>query len=384
MGKSVKKVSLFNMHLSNTGEYEKWLYDMADQGLYPDKIKSGKIYLKKSIPRKTVYRIAYLKSSPEERIKKIVSDGWNPVCDYRHFFVFASPLKTEFDRLSTDREAEIADLYDTEQENKAFFLLFLLIMIVALILFYFLGALKNPYLLLVKSSHGSYITDFLLAVFALLEYMDKIKFIHKTRVSLTDDFEVGSEEGWKMHKNRTWRILFITILLFLMLTDGFEMISKNASRKMLNDNSCSIIRLTEVEHSSGFHEEDGAFSGCEGRWGLLVPVQLKMNEYGADSKKVNGKGEEYRAYLGTEYYKLSFSGMSKGFLNDLIKDKESKHNIEQSEHKKINDSYFDEAYVFYNEEYKEIYVRRKNKVMYIMYKGDKDVNSIIYLLKGKM
>lgn len=197
------------------------------------------------------------------------------------------------------------------------------------------------------------------------------------------------QNGIPLNHNQKWRlsyfsssvvyILLIAMVLSAIFMPLYEVIKTDlySSPKALD--KLPSIRISDIEDTEIYdYYHDLVYD-----YSIIAPVQYRIYEGGyVDSEiKEDFSGDYTSTSIHIRYYELAFKGMAKGLINDLIHRYYREYHYE-GKLMEIDNSKFDQMYVAYGES-KLIFLCFDNKVIYIKYYGNEDIEKIISLLEEK-
>jgi len=155
------------------------------------------------------------------------------------------------------------------------------------------------------------------------------------------------------------------------------------------ETSLPIVRLSEIENNADMLRKSSYMQGdvdwsnrLSYNWSPFAPINYDLNEQGIVSSNMwkDGSGI-YSPSISTQYYKLTFTGMADGLINDLLERFLYEYDKDVQI---ISHPDFDNLYILDNHETKQIFASIGENVLYIRYHGYADIDRIITLASEKL
>jgi hypothetical protein len=153
--------------------------------------------------------------------------------------------------------------------------------------------------------------------------------------------------------------------------------------------SLPIVRLSQIETSDELVRDTHYISRgidfrnrVESDWSPLAPVQYEIAEHGVVAGEMWGdKSGEYSPSIRTQFYRLTYDGLSEPLVKDLINRYIWEDEIEILE---IPYPGMDKVLLAEDDIRKQIFACQGDKVMYVSYYGNADIAKIIPLVMQQM
>lgn len=370
-------------------EHECWLADMAAEGFHLKKMGIHFAKFDKGEPKKTKYRIdvSIKKKIRPDQIRMYSEYGWDYVTSYGSFHVFSSPEELNAPEPHTDPAKQS---YTLEELDMKFSINAGIVAVSSVILFAMLWAIwfldGTPTFVLVE---GMAIPQTLLAVFlgySTYKSIQAASSIRALRKKLTEGEHIDHNAPWKKHNrlHSAAAFLFTAIIGLSAIISLIQLVKMDTKTLPEASLDLPIVRLADVEKNPALvrgepsYESDSAdwANRYSYHWSPLAPVQYKTDEHGLVPGEMweDGSGQ-YSPSIYTEVYQLIIPALSDNLISDLIEKKSfgvSRDDIVEMEHPALD-------LLFVNEEkdVKRVFAFKGKSVMYVMYHGDADIDSVI-------
>lgn len=382
MSKLVRKFNLGN--LWEYGKNESWYSDMAARGLHLQSIGDWLVTFEKSVPKKTKYRIEILEETPnQEQLSMYKEYGWELVTNKKIFYIFSSPEKLNAPELQTDPMEQSFTFKMIKRELKKNLIIISIAVLSMLALIYFQFILDSePYLNLIRRST---ITTIMLTtgyIYMLFESIRGYYVVKKIKDSLQNGIPLNHDQKWKLSyfASSVVYILLIVMVLTTIFMPLYEVIKTDSYTSPNALDKLPTIRISDIEETSIYDY----WHSLEYDYSIIAPIQYRIYEGGYIDGEI--KEDFSGAYTSTgihiRYYELAFKSMAKGLINDLINRYYREYHYE-GKLMEIENSKFDQLYVAQGENKLIFFLSFDNKVIYIKYNGNEDVEKIISLLEQK-
>lgn len=391
MGKIVKRLMLDDIYA--IGRNEGWFSAMASKGLHLKKLGRLFVYFEKGEPKKTKYRIDYLKEAPSQEQLDVYHDcGWNFAANSGYFYVFSADEKSCTTELHTDpieQGFSLSELNKRLRNNLIIISIAMLLFLGMMISIYYFN--DEPFLLMIK---GQFVQQMLLVIVELYVFYSVIRnyiTIHKLKQSLLQGAEINHNEDYRKARLLGGILagIYMPLALFTIIIPFVEFATSKDYTLPEGNANLPIIRLEEIEKSPNLMRETG-YNGdnvdwanrVSYDWSLLAPVQYEIDEHGVVRGEMwEDKSGVYSPSITTRYYKLTFGSMAENLTLDLINRYVWRDNAEV---KDINHPKFDKLAIAQDDIHKQIFAYLDNQVVYVTYYGKERIEEIIPLLAQKM
>lgn len=340
-------------------EYEKWLSDLAQEGLILQKVGFLWAKFKRSEPQQLTYRIDISNTKLSLQLKE--QYGWESIDTSALYSIYVSSKVNQDAELMENREETITQLKSRNLGNKV-----CLGVMGVLILFAIFILLKSDVLgsdtpLLSFFRDSGIDTYFLLIVGQLI--MGSIVFAeYKGTRRLIKALETnGHIDRKNIHTgirdkllNKSRLIGSIGFLIIVGCTVGYD------ERINLNDiqQPIPIVRLESLEHSEMVLDETNR---CERNWNPFLKENYEVDEQGT----IQGSHVKRDSpYIYTELYDLRFEEMKNTLVEDIKQYRENEGlGIEQVDG-------LDELHLLRNSDSIEVIAVKGKKIMFVRYRGN--------------
>ncbi len=371
------------------GEHESWFGDMAAEGLHLQGI--GKLFavFEKGEPRETKYRIDITKNGITEEQKSLYKEyGWDYVAGYGKFNIFSSPESLHAAELHTDPEEQSYTLRALDRELKRntgiiAILVALIFVLIGSMLFiggtFFLNLVQGQVLqqciLLVGESYVLYM--------AILSSRS----ISRLRKTLSEGKPIDHRANWRkdLWRSNAIGVFFVIAGVFCVALPFITLALYDNYTLPEEETNLPIVRLAAIENSPDYARKNGYMfddidysNSLRYSWGILAPIQYETHEQGEIKNRMWADNSgTYSPSIHTQYFKLTFAGLSGGVIQDLMK----RHLYEENQiPQRIESLKFDNLYVIENAESKQIFASVGKQVVYVRYYGYGDIHQLVELL----
>lgn len=375
------------------GEHESWFSDMANQGLHLKKTGILFTHFERGKPKNTKYRIDVTRGGISyERNTLYHEFGWNYVTHYGKFCVFSSPEELNAPELHTEPVEQSYTLSTLDKELKWTAIIVSIAMVFFFAMMFSIFFLSNtPIENLVAGQSFQQLILVLVEIYVLFTTIQAWFSIRSLRRSLLEGMPIDHHADWRKNRWKNYAVSFTLIFLSLItiLLPVMSMVKSETAALPTAKTSLPIVRLAEIEDNSALERDKGhRADGVDGSnqysigWSPLAPIQYEAEEHGlvAGEQWNDGSGQ-YSPSIHTQYYKLRFPGMADGLLQDLMKRYLYEEN-QKLQLQRIESNVFDHLYVMEDEEEKQIFASRSNKVFYIRYYGYATADRILELAEN--
>ena len=195
--------------------------------------------------------------------------------------------------------------------------------------------------------------------------------------------------GIPINHSRNWKLsyflsalVYVTLILWIfsaIISPIYSVIKRESYTSPKAVENLPAIRINEIESGKIYDY----WHDLQYNWSLLSPVQYRIYEggYVEGEMQEDFSGAYSPASVITRYYELAFKGMAEGLLKDLIH--HYHRDYRDIEPVKIESNKFDLLYIFDYENIKSIYASFDNKVIYVKYYGNEDLDKIISLIEKR-
>lgn len=391
MAKLVKRLLLNDIY--EIDRNESWFSYMAKKGLHLNKIGRTFVYFEKGDPKNTKYRIDILYEEPSQEKMDVYSDcGWSFVTQISNFYIFSADENADTIELHTDPIEQRDTLDKLNKKLKSN----LIIVSIAMILF--LGMIcsiyifnREPFLYMIN---GQLVQQILLVVVELYVFYSVIRnYLAGLRLekSLLQGKKISHKENFE--KTRIMRGILVGIFLSIAIVTIFIPVTEMSKRERYTlpetTNTLSIVRLADIEQNANLIRDEYItdkgvdFSNMVSyNWSILAPVQYDVHERGIVKGEMwEDKSGEYSPSINTRFYKLTFRSMAEKLTQDLISRYVYRDNIEIKE---ISNTNLDKIYVAEEGIRKQIFAYLDNKVIYVTYYGNAEIDDLVPLVADKL
>jgi len=154
-------------------------------------------------------------------------------------------------------------------------------------------------------------------------------------------------------------------------------------------NALPVVRLADIEQNPKLIREEHVnekgidfANRVSYQWSLLAPIQYDIDERGIITDEIwHDNSGAYSPSITTRYYKLTFAGMADNLINDLISRYVYRDNIKVSE---ASYSGLDKLYIAQDDIRKQIFACLDNKVIFVTYYGNKNMEDLIPLVTAEL
>lgn len=390
MGKIVKKILLDDDW--SIAKNESWFSDMAAKGYHLKEF--GKIFahFKKGKPQNKKYRIDILKEKPSREQLELYQDcGWDFVTSRREFFIFSSPENLNSLEIHTDPIEQSFTLNDINRRLRNIVIILSILMIaffcMVFSLFFFQ---RGVYLSIVEGETVQIGLVILVELYAFYVLIRNYRSVRNLRKSLSEGRPMNHEADWEKGRfiNGVISIFFLAIALISLFLPIIQ-ISKSTDYTLPeSQTNLPIVRLDELEQDPNLRREVryhnlGIDWGNRVRydWGPLAPVHYEVEEHGiVDNRMWEDKSGTYSPSIHTQFYELMIPQMTVGFIQNLMDRYLYEPGVKVQ---KMENTQFDEVYTAVDGIEKQIFVSLKNKVIYMRYYGNENIDRILPLIFEK-
>lgn len=391
MGKIVKRLALDDSFA--IGRNESWLSDMAQEGLHLRRYGRLFVYFEKGAPQDTKYRIDIFHEQPSPEQLAVYRDcGWDYVARNGLFYTFCADGKADTTELHTD---PVEQSYTMEKLNKRH-KINLVIVSIAIVLF--LSMILSIYVFndepFLYMINGQFVQQMLVVMVELYVFYSVIRnylAISALKKSLAQGRPINHQADYKRARrvNTILASIFIPMALCTIFIPLAEMSMKERYTLPTTANPLPVVRLADIEQNPKLLREEHIndkgidfANQVRYQWSFLAPIQYDIGECGiiADEMWHDHSGS-YSPSITTRFYKLTFAGMADDLINDLITRYVYSDNIKVSE---VSFSGLDKLYIAKDDIRKHIFASLDNKVIFITYYGNKNMEDIIPLVAAEL
>lgn len=380
MSKIIKRFSFVDMW--DYGKNESWYSDMALKGLHLQDIGNFLVTFEKGNPKKTKYRIEILEESPsQEQVDLYKEYGWELVTNKKIFYVFSSPEEENAPELHTDpmEQSFTFKMINKQLKTNMTSISIMFLSFLASI-FYQFFLQDQPYLFLIRRDSLNLMMVMVPYMYAFIKSISGYITVKKIKDSLLLGMPLNHNKNWKLSYlfSSLFYVLLIGVIIIALFTPYYTAVQRSLhTYKAVEDTPA--ISLNDIETGPVYDY----WHKLNYYWSFVSPVQYVIYEDGyVDAQVQEEPGDAYSpTSLNIRYYELAFKGMTEGLLKDLINRYYREYHYE-NKLTEIEDSKFERLYVAYGET-KLIFLSFDNKVIYIKYNGNEDIERIISLLEDK-
>ena len=358
-----KRVPFSNWQLA---EYEKWLSDLAQEGLILEKVGFLWAKFKKGKPQHLTYRIDISNTTLSPQLKE--QYGWEAIETVTRYSVYVSNKVNQDIELMENMKGTLSQLKSRNLGNKIYFGGVSILMLFTIFILLKMDLLDKgtPLLNFLRNSGvGTFflliIGQLLIGSIVFLEYRGIKRLIKVLEVDgHMDRKNIRIGIGDKLLNKMRW-IGCIGFLIIAVYIEGYD------QRMNLNEVSqpIPIVRLGQIEEMNVKLEGDNYY---ERSWHPLLLDYYEVEEEGTIEA---GLVEEKRPYIYTEFYHLLFGNMKEYLIQEIKQDRGNEGiGIEQVEG-------LDEVHVLRNSGAIEIIAVKGNKVIFMRYRGNEGKEKLI-------
>jgi hypothetical protein len=391
MGKIVRKLMLDSIYA--VGRNESWFTDMSKRGLHLKKFGRLFVYFEKGEPKDTRYRMDIFMQAPsQERLDMYEECGWHLVGKNGCFYVFAAEDVANISELHTDPVEQghtLEELNRLLKRNTMIFSIAMVLLLGMIFGMYFL--VDEPVLFMVR---GQIVQQLLLIGVELYAFASGIRnylSIRNLKKSLMQGSPIDHHEDYRKARfyGGTMGLLF-NLMAVCSLIIPFVSMEKSIEYTLPEETvSLPIVRLSQIETSDELVRDTHYISRgidfrnrVESDWSPLAPVQYEIAEHGVVAGEMWGdKSGEYSPSIRTQFYRLTYDGLSEPLVKDLINRYIWEDEIEILE---IPYPGMDKVLLAEDDIRKQIFACQGDKVMYVSYYGNADIAKIIPLVMQQM
>ena len=363
------------------GKNESWFSHMAAKGLHLQNVGNWLVTFEKGEPKNTRYRIEILEESPSQEQLDVYRDcGWQLAANKQIFYIFSSPEELNSAELHTDTLKQSAAFKMLDKQIKKSTAVIAVAVIFALaLLFIHLFFDSEPYLNLIKRNSFTIITIGIAYIYILFTSIKGYFQVKKIKNSLSMGIPINHNRNWKLSyflSSLEYSILILWIC-FAVASPIYTLIKRDFYTSPEAIENLPVIRINDIESSAIYDY----WHDLQYNWSLLSPVQYRLYEggYVEGEMQEDFSGAFSPASVNIVYYELTFKGMTEGVIRDLIHRYHRDYSVVPV---KIYNNKFDNLYVVDNEE-KSVYASFDDKVIYIKYHGNEDIEKNISLIEKK-
>ena len=358
-----KRVPFSNWQLA---EYEKWLSDLAQEGLILEKVGFLWAKFKKGKPQHLTYRIDISNTTLSPQLKE--QYGWEAIETVTRYSVYVSNKVNQDIELMENMKGTLSQLKSRNLGNKIYFGGVSILMLFTIFILLKMDLLDKgtPLLNFLRNSGvGTFflliIGQLLIGSIVFLEYRGIKRLIKVLEVDgHMDRKNIRIGIGDKLLNKMRW-IGCIGFLIIAVYIEGYD------QRMNLNEVSqpIPIVRLGQIEEMNVKLEGDNYY---ERSWHPLLLDYYEVEEEGTIEA---GLVEEKRPYIYTEFYHLLFGNMKEYLIQEIKQDRGNEGiGIEQVEG-------LDEVHVLRNSGAIEVIAVKGNKVIFMRYRGNEGKEKLI-------
>jgi hypothetical protein len=357
---------------------------LAEKGLHLQSIGNYLVTFEKGDPKKTKYRIEILEESPSQEQLEVYKEwGWELVTNKQIFYIFSSPENSNSTELHIDpMEQSFAFKMISKQIKKNMIVVSIAALLIIAIIAYSIYIEDELYLNLISRNSFTSLMIGIGYIFVCYETMRNYLTVKKIKNSLHKGIPIDHNQKWKLSYvgSSAVYILLISIVLMSIFMPFYTAIRRDIYTSPKATENLPFIKLASVESKEVYDY----WHDLNYYWSVLSPVQYSLYEGGYIDGEIQEdfSGAYWKVGLNTRYYQLAFTSMAEGLLKDLI------HRYYDSnsdfELVKMEDSKLDLLYVASGENNSLIFAAYNNKVIYMEYSGNENIDRIISLLELKI
>lgn len=398
MRKTVRKLILHTG--AQTGSFESWLTDLAQQGLH---LKSlGRIFagFERGEPRQTIYRADILCRGLKDeqagaQIARHRERGWKFVANNRDYWIFSADDKGPGDELYTD-PAEQAEALAAWSKRVRWHLLAEAAAVLGLAVILILLILQEA-IVLKLIVDMKVLSDLIVLVY--LQCTILYDFIYNLRLHrrIVDGSPVYRQGDWaaKRFINGTVRVLMIIAIGVYFALPLTAIDQRQYEPLPAGAVNLPAIRLADTEVNAELQRSDRPVLQDENedrlnrfyfgneiayRWSPLAPVQYDINEIATVKKPPQEQaGGEYTPRVRTRYYRPVGSVLAERLMQDLLQKHVAGPDWRQTV-QETQSGFFTKLLWTQNAGQVQVFARRGNEVVYVDYEGNAQAQQIIDLL----
>ncbi len=381
----MKVVNRFRLgELWEIGKNESWFTHMADKGFHLQGIGNYLVTFEKGEPKKTKYRIEILQESPsQEQLEVYKAWGWELVTNKHIFYIFSSPENSNSTELHADpMEQSFAFKMISKQIKKNMIVASIAALSIIAIIAYSIYIEDEPYLNLIRRNSFTSLMIGIGYIFVFYEAIRCYLAVKKIKNSLHNGIPINHNQKWKLSfvGSSAVYILLIAMVLMSIFMPLYTAIRRDIYTSPKATKNLPFLKLDSVESKDIYDY----WHDLNYYWSVLSPVQYSLYEggYVDGEMQEDFSGAYWKVGLNTKYYQVAFTNMAEGLLKDLI----HRYYDSNSDLKlvKMEDSKLDHLYVASGETNTSIFAAYNNKVIYMEYAGNENIDRIITLLEIKL
>lgn len=388
MGKFVRKLKPTDYWY--IGEHESWFSDLAEQGLFLDKMGNVTCRFKKGAPQKMNYRIELTskKGMSDEQIDFYEDNGWDFVTNNRAFYVFSSPVERQAPEIHTDpaEQAETLSFITRQLKSSSIMTVFAALGSIAFALaIWFLD--RTPYYMLIGGNaiHQTFIV--VMMVLLALNILRGTRAIYKLRKNLIAGIPINHQAPWKkrLYKNTIYYFVLYSIAIIISIIPFYQLKQSYSANLPKGEVDFPIVRLASVEQNDKLVRDVSMRDDIDrGNYyyfetSLFAPKQYQVFENGViEGETWLDDSGTYSPAIHTDIYELSVQSLAPKLVDDLVK-RSNYMNLIDAYHE-IEHPAFDKLVIFEEEGKNEIFAAKNKLVIEVNYYGHADVERIVELL----
>ena len=394
MDKTVRKHRFLDV--CRIGETESWLTDMAARGLHL--LSLGLVFARfeHGESANIRYRIEFSQSEQRttaEQIELYAESGWEHVCDAGEMRVFRSPEENHAPEIHTDPAEQAYTLEKLSRRLTMNTITIAIMMAAAICMLGFAMFLSGtPLLSLVEGQMMTAPIIVLLYIYIIFSQIRAAISIKNLIRSMKEGRSIEHRANWSKHKCLTVTAFAILgVLTPLCVGSPIAALALNHTETLpvVSDNQMHL-RLADIEKNDLLvrgrtHMIRGVdwANHSTREWSLYAPVILSISENGSIPDKMwpDGSGE-YSPGIEVKLYKLRFSGLAEGVLDDLCKkyaDYSAEPIIDRT-----GQPGFDGLFVRSDNFQQDVFASKDEFVILVRYYGEKDVDSVVQAVEALM
>ena len=365
---------------------------MAARGLHLKKLGVLFAHFERGEAESVRYRVDFTNSEHilgDEQRELYAQSGWEYVCDQKNSRIFRSPEALNAPEINTDATGYARPLRSRRRE----LITGLIILALSLIFFFFMGR-EMAFIRFIEGGEERTLVIAALGIAYMIFALSELIFTRKFARGLREGREINHRAEWK----RVFRFRRTLVVIFAVIYIGIHTAPLVLALLPVRDVVADIgtnpihIRLADIETDSMFESRSSFFEGEIFRAGYIIyesslyaPTIIDTLEYGVIPDKEwpadSGKSGEYTPNVSIKFYRLRFSWLADRVLEAFCWEwrAEAGAVLEASDRQG-----FDRLFTRSGKYSQEVFARRGNDVIYLQYCGDKDMETVIEVVRNWM
>ena len=388
MGKVVFRQSF--LEITQIGETESWLTDMAAEGLHLTELSSWLTEFERGEPRDMRYRIDTMYKENyklDTQIELYADSGWEYVCEFRGFRVFRSPEELDAPEIHTDPVEQAYALKSIKRKSaiNVAMLVFAVALHMHMTLRLFMG--NTPFLRFIEYRRITFFLAHTSYLFIYARSFIIIKAIRKFARSVHEGRPINHKAPWKRQRRflRISSALLVTFFMVIIALTHLQVKSDVDRPFPLPNENNLVLRLADIEQDprlklrEDFTGDPFLTNQFKYAWSLEAHLIITVEEHGIIEDLIpEGSGEPYMPRMNYSLYKPRFTWMIDGLFEDLGKYVEARNDrlgvyypLEE-----VSVEGIDRLVTRDSGDIREVIARDDGVVVYVRYEGIQDVGVI--------